>query len=174
MNLRPTQLADIPFILAAESHIDNASYVTQCSKAWHEMAIASADYAHFVVERTADSDRTANNQTNSHQTDTATALGYTILAGIQSPHRSLEIRRIVVLEKGQGHGRKILRWIKAFTFEQLGHHRLWLDVLESNRRAKHLYESEGFVTEGVIREGFKTKTGYESMILMSILESEYS
>ena len=100
-------------------------------------------------------------------------IGYTILAGIQSPHQALEIRRIVVIEKGQGYGREILRWIKAFGFEQLGHHRIWLDVLERNRAAQHLYISEGFVAEGIARESFKTDTGYESAIVMSILESEY-
>lgn len=155
MKLRPTQLADLPFVLAAESHADNAPFVTQCSQAWHERAIASADYAHFVV---------ALDQR---------MIGYVILAGITNPHLSLAILRIVIVEKGQGHGRQVLRQIKSFTFEQLGHHRLSLDVLERNHRAKGLYESEGFVVEGVIRDGFKTPTGYESMILMSMLESEY-
>ena len=155
MKLRPTQLTDLPFVLAAESHADNAPFVTQCSQSWHERAIASADYAHFVVERE------------------QRAVGYIVLAGITNPHRSLEIRRIVVVEKGQGYGRQALRQIKSFAFEQLGHHRLWLDVLERNYRAKRLYESEDFVVEGVIRDGFKTPTGYESMILMSMLDSEY-
>lgn len=155
MKLRPTQPSDLPFILSAESHPENAPYITQCSRAWHEMAIASEDYAHFVVE------------------DDFKDLGYTILAGVQSPHDSLEIRRIVAIEKGKGYGRQILRWVKSFAFEQLGHHRLWLDVLEKNGRAKHLYQSEGFVVEGIVREGFKTPSGYESMILMSILERDY-
>ncbi|PZO20066.1 MAG: GNAT family N-acetyltransferase [Leptolyngbya foveolarum] len=155
MKLRPTQLADLPFVLAAESHADNAPFVTQCSQAWHEQAITSADDAHFVV---------ALDQR---------MIGYVILAGIINPHLSLAILRIVIVEKGQGHGRQVLRQIKSFAFEQLGHHRLWLDVLERNHRAKGLYESEGFVAEGVIRDGFKTPTGYESMILMSMLESEY-
>ena len=155
MKLRPTQLTDLPFVLAAESHADNAPYVTQCSRSWHERAIASADHAHFVV---------ALEQRN---------IGYVILAGITDPNLSLAILRIVIVEKGQGHGRQVLRQIKSFAFEQLGHHRPWLDVLERNHRAKGLYESEGFVAEGVLRDGFKTPTGYESMVLMSILASEY-
>lgn len=155
IKIRPTQATDVPFVLAAESHQDNAPYITQCSRRWHEEAIASEDYAHFVIERD------------------QKAIGYTILAGIQSPHLSLEIRRIVIVEKGQGYGREVLRWIKRFAFEQIGHHRLWLDVLEKNHRAKGLYESEGFVAEGLIRDGYKTPDGYESRILMSILENEY-
>ena len=155
MKIRATQPIDLPFVLAAENHADNAPYITQCPKSWHEMAIASADCAHCVIE--------------SQQ-----LAGYLILTGIQNPHDSLEIRRIVVTQKGQGYGREILRWIKTYAFEHLGHHRLWLDVLESNHRAKRLYESEGFVAEGIVRESFKTKTGYQSMVLMSILASEYA
>ncbi len=52
-------------------------------------------------------------------------------------------------------------------------HRLWLDVVLTNTRAIALYKSEGFVQEGTIRDGYKTATGYESMALMSILETEY-
>ena len=155
MEIRPTQTTDLPFVSAAESHHDNAPYITQCSQRWHEQAISSEDYAHFIVER--------------HQQ----AIGYIIFAGVQNPHLSLEIRRIVIVEKRQGYGREALRWIKSFAFEQLGHHRLWLDVLESNHRARALYKSEGFIAEGVVRDGYKTVSGYESMILMSMLESEY-
>lgn len=168
LTARPTAVADIPFVLAAESHPDNAPYVTQCSQSWHEGAIASKDCAHFIFEAPQATPSKASNEGIKRN-----PMGYSVLAGIESPHRSLEIRRIVVVEKGQGYGREILQWVKAFAFEKLGHHRLWLDVLESNHRAKALYESEEFVAEGIIREGAKTATGYESMILMSMLESEY-
>lgn len=171
ITLRPSQPADIPFIFAAENHPDNAPYITQCSQAWHAEAIASADYAHFVIERSPSQDGLTQ---NSPTQEKRPPVGYIILAGIQSPHQSLEIRRIVVVEKGQGYGREILRWIKAFGFEQLGHHRIWLDVLERNSRAQHLYKSEGFVAEGIARESFKTEAGFESAIVMSILASEYS
>lgn len=168
LELRPTQLADLPFILAAEGHAENAPYVTQCSRDWHEAAIASEDCAHLVILRSSDAD-IASTQTPQGPP----LLGYVILAGIQSPHLSLELRRIVIVEKGQGYGRQILRWAKDFAFKQLRHHRLWLDVLERNDRARKLYESEGFVAEGIMRESFKTATGYESKVLMSILESEF-
>lgn len=155
MEINPTQITDISFVSAAETHPDNAPFITQCSQRWHEQALVDEDYAHFIVKQDQQ------------------AVGYLILAGIKSPHLSLEVRRITIVEKGRGYGRQVLRWIKSFTFDQLGHHRLWLDVLETNHRAKALYESEGFVAEGVLRDSYKTSTGYESMILMSMLESEY-
>ena len=42
-----------------------------------------------------------------------------------------------------------------------------------NRRARGLYESEGFVAEGVMRDSFWTGEEYESLEVMSLLESEY-
>jgi diamine N-acetyltransferase len=40
-------------------------------------------------------------------------------------------------------------------------------------RACHLYESEGFVREGVLRECIWNGETYESLIVMSMLEQEY-
>lgn len=153
--LQPTALADLDFVLAAERQPDNALYVGQWSKERHEEAITSKDEAHFVVSCG------------------GRRVGYVILAGLSDPHRAVSLRRIVVVEKEKGYGRQILRWVKAFVFETLGYHRLWLDVLERNERARRLYESEGFVTEGVLRDSWKTADGYESMLVMSMLKIEY-
>ena len=153
--LRPTALADLDFVLAAERQPDNALYVGQWSRERHEEAIASEDEAHFVVS--------CNGR----------RVGYVILAGLSGPHRAVCLRRIVVVKKGKGFGRQILRWVKAFVFERLSYRRLWLDVLEGNERARRLYESEGFVTEGVLRDSWWTGDEYASMVMMSILESEH-
>ena len=37
-----------------------------------------------------------------------------------------------------------------------------------------LYESEGFVQEGVLRDSFWTGGVHETLVVMSILESEYT
>ena len=63
--------------------------------------------------------------------------------------------------------------LKKVAFEDLGAHRFWLDVRTSNTRAKGLYDSEGFVEEGRMRDSLKTGEGWESMVVMSMLEVEY-
>jgi len=63
--------------------------------------------------------------------------------------------------------------VKKLCFEEWRAHRLWLDVKEHNMRARHLYESEGFVREGVLRECIRNGETYESLIVMSMLEQEY-
>ena len=153
--LRPTQLAELPFILTVERHPENSPYIGQWSQQQHRTALSDADTAHLLAicrER---------------------PVGYTILTGLESPHRAINLQRIVVAKKGQGYGRQTLREVKAIAFNQLDCHCLWLDVIASNQRAKSLYESEGFVTEGVLRDRWKTTKGYEPMLMMSLLETEF-
>ncbi|CAN5163243.1 hypothetical protein BH18ACI2_BH18ACI2_29430 [soil metagenome] len=95
------------------------------------------------------------------------------MAGLADANQSLEFRRIVVTEKNKGFGKEALRLVKQMVFEELGAHRLWLDVKEYNTRAKHVYELEGFMVEGVLRECIRAESGFESLVVMSMLRGEY-
>ena len=155
VSIRLTTLADVSFVLQAESASDNAPFVGQWTRAQHEAAIASANQAHFIIKR------------GDHP------IGYIILIGLSDPHSTLNLRRIVITQKGSGYGRQALRWIKAYAFDTLGIHRLWFDVIASNHRAQALYKSEGFIVEGILRDSWKTTGGYEDMLILSMLENEY-
>ncbi len=52
-------------------------------------------------------------------------------------------------------------------------HRLFLDVFVTNDRARHVYETFGFRKEGIMRDAIYRDGGYHSLVLMSLLESEY-
>jgi RimJ/RimL family protein N-acetyltransferase len=81
---------------------------------------------------------------------------------------------MVVQAKGGGFGRAALRVAKKVAFDDLGAHRFWLDVRTHNTRAKALYDSEGFVVEGVLRESVRGPGGYESLVVMSVLQQEFA
>lgn len=66
-----------------------------------------------------------------------------------------------------------MRLVKAIAFDHLGAHRLWLDVRDHNVRAQRLYDSEGFVREGFLRDYNKVGDRFESLIIMSMLEDEH-
>jgi RimJ/RimL family protein N-acetyltransferase len=100
------------------------------------------------------------------------AVGYAILRGLLNADRAIELKRIVIGSKGKGHGRAAIRWARHFAFAQQGAHRLWLDTYEHNVRAQRLYESEGFVREGVLREAVRTERGYISVVVYSLLASD--
>lgn len=157
IRLRDTREDDLDFVLSAEQSAENRSFVSRWTRAQHLAALTSEDVSHLVIESVAD---------GSHA-------GYLILAGLTDANRNLELRRIVVTEKEKGYGKEALRLGKKLAFGDLKAHRLWLDVKEHNVRARHVYESEGFVVEGVLRDCLKTETGYESLVLMSVLQREY-
>jgi RimJ/RimL family protein N-acetyltransferase len=96
-----------------------------------------------------------------------------ILGGLANPDSSIEFRRIVVVRKGQGYGRAIVRAVRELAFDELQAHRLWLDVKEHNARARALYKSEGFSEEGLLRECIRGPAGFESLVVMSLLHHEF-
>ena len=157
LRLRPSTAADLDFVLELEGDPDNASFIIRWSAEQHAAAMSDPDRAHLMVE-TRDSSR---------------AIGYVILAGLESPHRSIEFIRITIGVKGEGYGRECLRAVKRLAFDSLGAHRLWLDVMDHNARAKSLYLSEGFVEEGTLRECIEVDGRRVSLIVLSMLEDEY-
>ena len=156
VRLRRTLEDDLDFVLNAEQSAENSPFVLLWSREQHLTALTSKDIAHLIIEISG-----------------GKRVGYIILAGLADKNKSVEFRRIVVTEKNKGYGREALRLIKQLAFEQLDAHRLWLDVKESNERARHLYESEGFLVEGLLRECLKSEYGFESLIVMSVLRDEY-
>lgn len=157
LRFRPTRDSDLDFVLAAESAPEHRLFVSQWNRADHAAACRDPDRVHWIVE----------------ECDPAVPVAYVILAGLASPHRSIELLRMVVTAKGRGIGRSVLRRVAAFAFEERAAHRLWLDVFTDNERARSLYASEGFVEEGVLRECLLRDGVYRSLRVMSLLEGEW-
>ena len=157
VRLRPTMLSDLDFVVGVEEDAANRPYITPWARTQHEGAVRFPDFRHFVVEAGAGTE----------------PVGFVILQGCRSPNRSVELKRIVLQPKGQGYGRDCVRLLKRMAFRDLGAHRFWLDVKETNTRALALYASEGFAVEGRLRECLRTDVGYASLVVMSVLEAEY-
>ncbi|MGC9526468.1 MAG: GNAT family N-acetyltransferase [Limnospira sp.] len=157
IRLRESKIEDLEFVIGAENHPDNCPFVSQWSREEHEAAFSDGDRKHFIVENI----------------ETSQPVGYLILEDVKSPHKSICLKRIVMTEKGKGYGRETLRLAKHLVFETLKAHRLWLDVKDYNTRAKWLYESEGFVVEGLLRDCYRSRGQFESYYILSMLEDEY-
>lgn len=154
INLEETTIKDLDFIISIEK--DNSAFVFPNTFEEHLDQLENEDIKYLSL-------RTENNK----------LVGFVILAGLKNANRSIEFRRIVISEKSKGYGRKALQLVKTYCFEQLNAHRLWLDVLESNTRARKLYCSEGFVEEGVLRDSILVSGDYENLVLMSILKADF-
>ena len=157
VRLRPTMQSDLDFVLSLEQDPENLPFITPWERTQHEAAIRFPDFRHFIVEAGPELE----------------AAGFVILIGCRSQNQSLELKRMVVQAKGQGTGRAALRMVKKVAFDDLGAHRLWLDVKKRNERARALYAGEGFVVEGELRESVRVADGFETMVVMAMLQGEF-
>lgn len=154
-------LSDLDFVIALEHDQRNLPFISPWERVQHEGALRFPDFRHFIVEAGPDGARD----------------GFVILQGCRNPHRSVELKRLVLQHKGQGLGRACVRLLKRMAYRDLRAHRFWLDVKQLNTRALALYASEGFVEEGRLRESVRISgdnaDGYDSLVVMSMLDREY-
>ena len=160
VRLRPTMTSDLDFVISVEQDAANRPFIMPWERTQHEGAIRFPDSRHFIVEAGPG----------------YPSVGFAILQGCRNPHRSIELKRIVLRPdmQGSGIGRDCIRWLAQMAFRDLHAHRFWLDVKALNLRAQALYRSEGFIEEGRLRESVRTDDGYDALIVMSMLEQEHA
>ncbi|MFD5429290.1 GNAT family N-acetyltransferase [Streptomyces sp. NPDC127084] len=75
---------------------------------------------------------------------------------------------------GKGLGTEATRLIVGYGFEELGLHRVSLEVYAFNPRARRAYEKAGFVAEGVLRDALLWEGERVDATVMSILAPEWA
>jgi diamine N-acetyltransferase len=160
VRLRPTMSSDLDFVISVEHDPANRPFITPWDRTQHEGGIRFPDFRHFIIEAGAG----------------YPSAGFAILQGCRNPHHSIELKRMVLQPAlhGRGIGRQCIRLLAQLAFRDLAAHRFWLDVKALNLRAQALYRSEGFVEEGRLRESVRTDDGYDSLIVMAMLEHEHA
>lgn len=149
--------ADVPAIVAIEQIPEYRSYIGSWSPDEHLRTMADPDNEYFVA-----------------RDESGAVEGFAILQGVQSEHRNLHLKRIAVGTPNRGLGRVLLEYVMARAFEHHGAHRFWLDVFDTNTRARHLYAAYGFREEGAMRDAVLRDGEYHTLVLMSLLEGEYT
>src|SRR5262249_16921690 len=89
--------------------------------------------------------------------------------------QNLYLKRIAVHEAEKGNGRKILAALHDWVFTGTDTERFWLEVVEHNHRARHVYRSTGWIEEGIVRDAyFADERGARgSFVQISILKSDW-
>ncbi len=156
IRLRPADQTDIPEILRFERIPEFHTMVGCWPEKDHRRALGDQDVRYFMLMPGHDA-----------------AVGFAIMRGILSPHRSVELKRFVIGTPGRGLGQQALQALARHVFRELGAHRFWLDAFTTNARALHVYRKAGFKEEGVLREAIYRDGAFHSLLLLSLLNREY-
>src|SRR4051812_16072221 len=106
--------------------------------------------------------------------DTGEVLGEVVLNEWDPVARSCSFRTLIGPRgRGRGIGTEATRLIVGHGFEQLGLHRVQLEVYGHNRRALRVYEKAGFVVEGVRREAAFRDGEWVDDVIMGVLDREW-
>lgn len=112
-------------------------------------------------------------------------IGEIVLNEIDAGARSANLRLQMLPDyRGRGYGREAILEVLRFAFDGADDadgtahagprlHRVALDVLSINPRARALYASLGFREEGRLREAHPDGDGWADVVVMSILEDEF-
>lgn len=156
VELRLAGSADLRFVMELEAEAARNGFVSGDPEAVHAARMQTSGAVYLII--------TLDGQ----------AAGYAILCGLNSIDRNVELKRIVVAAPGQGIGRAALRAVIGKVFGEWEAHRLWLDVFPENQRARRVYRNLGFVEEGTLRECVWQSGMFRSLVVMSMLEGEFS
>ncbi|EJN59078.1 GNAT family N-acetyltransferase [Halogranum rubrum] len=108
--------------------------------------------------------------------DDGSMVGYLELNRIDETRRSASIARVVVApdHRGEGVATEMLRAVLRIGFEDYDCHRIDLRVFDFNEAAIRCYERVGFTREGTLRDARRYGDEYWSLVVMSLLEDEWT
>jgi diamine N-acetyltransferase len=150
--------AHIPFVMAAERRPGYEGFVGRWTDEEHRETLAAPDCVYLVGAR-----------------DTGAPRGFVILRDVNDRHGNIYLKRIAVMDADRGFGQAFLAAVTDWVFDQPKSHRFWLNVVEENLRARHVYAKLGFVEDGKKRESFVRPDGTRgSQCTMSILRQEWA
>lgn len=155
--LRRADARDIPFIMACERRPGYERHVGRWPEDKHRARMADPEFRYFVAS------------------EDGCDLGFAILHESWMRPQNLYLKRIAVHDAERGHGKRVLAALTDWVFANTDAHRFWLEVVETNPRARHVYRAMGWAEEGLVREGYlDDATGKRgSFVQMSVLKTEW-
>ncbi|MDQ8042975.1 MAG: GNAT family protein [Solirubrobacteraceae bacterium] len=154
ITLRAATADDIDFMVDAERDPDARPYISNSTPDEHRRLIDGDTHEALVVERGGE------------------AAGFIHRTAVDRDG-VVELSRLVIADRGAGIGRAALALAIDHVFRTTPAHRLWLDVLPHNDRARRAYAAAGFVEEGTLRDAWVGPNGRESLVILSVLRPEW-
>ncbi|WP_033169964.1 GNAT family N-acetyltransferase [Selenomonas sp. ND2010] len=158
LQLRKADLSDLGYIMKLEYEPENLKFIVPFDRDFHTKLIRESKAAMDIIVE---------------ERETGSPVGYLMINGLTTEAKEIEWTHVIIEKKGVGYGHEAMKLLKAWSFDDLKFHRAWMDCKDYNVRALHLYESEGMVREGLIRETILTNGVYENLVILGILDREY-
>lgn len=87
-------------------------------------------------------------------------VGLIDLTGFQPVHRRAEVGIVIHKDfQGRGFGRVSLELLKSYSRDVAGLHQIYAVVAADNVKARHLFQSSGFLLSHVLRDWLSSPTG---------------
>ncbi|RGP78343.1 hypothetical protein FLONG3_3479 [Fusarium longipes] len=101
-------------------------------------------------------------------------IGWGGISPTHAHHRNAEIGISLLKEyQGKGYGREAINWILDWGFRHAALHTIGISTASYNPRAVHLYESMGFVHEGIRRGTIWQNRGWHDLVNFGMTEKEW-
>lgn len=157
IRLRRATADDIGFIMDVERQPGYEQFIGRFSREQHSAHFADPTCAYLIGVDGEGGD-----------------FGFVFLRDFDDPSGNLFIKRLAVRDTGKGAGSRMLQLCMDWVFSQTPTHRLWLNVVSNNARARHVYGKLGYVEEGIKREAILAPDGHRlDSVMMSILRPEW-
>ena len=103
-------------------------------------------------------------------------IGFFSLTSIDNTNRSCVWGGYLApnVPRGKGYGKAMMDESLRIAFDERGMHRVVVEAIVGNDRAISLYESVGFRREGILRDRAQQSHGYVDVVVMGILEFEWT
>jgi diamine N-acetyltransferase len=75
--------------------------------------------------------------------------------------------------QGKGFARESLHLIEEYIFNYLKINQLYCQISESNTASRHMFENEGYETNGILKNWIKTPQGFENIIVFQQFRDKF-
>lgn len=130
LTFRKACIADSDFMEAAELDEDTSPWVGHWPLGWRIARLGDEDLLQTIIEK-----------------EDGTPVGFIIFRGMTEVKEQLQLKRIVIAEKGEGYGKEALRLAQKLAFEVFGTSYLYLTTKKENFRAQSIYKATGFIPD---------------------------
>lgn len=158
IGLRRARPEDIAHVMAVERLPGMDNFIGRFDEAEHLRHLADPAWAYLIA-----TDRKG------------TPIGFVLLNDLDDRGGNVCIKRVAVGTTDKGFGTALMEIVVAWAFRETAAHRLWLNVVAYNRRARHVYAKLGFIEEGVKRQAALLPQGTRAdLVMMSLLRPEWT